>query len=69
MATILVVEDDPQVQGVVRLTLTRAGHEAVEAHSGEEALEIASRRQADLAVIDNKLPGINGLETFRQLRG
>ena len=68
MATILAVDDDPQVQGIVRFTLSRAGHEVLEAPSGEAALEVAGGRHIDLAIIDNKLSGISGLETFRRLR-
>ena len=68
MATILVVEDDAQVQAVVRVTLRSAGHEVVEAFSGDNAIEIASGRRIDLAILDNRLPGISGLDCLRQLR-
>ena len=68
MATIFVVEDEPQVQDVVRLTLSHAGHEVVEAVSGDKAIEITNGRRIDLAIIDYRLPGISGLDCLRSLR-
>jgi CheY-like chemotaxis protein len=63
MATILVVDDEPVIQDVVRLALTDARHVVVAARSGEAALQTAGRERPDLVIIDNKLPGIDGLET------
>lgn len=53
--------------GVVAM-IREAGHEVVEvARSGEEALEIAADKHPDVAVVDIRLPGIDGIETTRQL--
>jgi DNA-binding NtrC family response regulator len=68
MATILVVDDESVIQDVVRLALTDARHDIVAARSGEAALQSAGREKPDLVIIDNKLPGIDGLETLRRLR-
>jgi two-component system, OmpR family, KDP operon response regulator KdpE len=67
-ASILVVDDEPQIRRVLRSTLTFRGYELVEAASGEEALELASKVKPDLILLDVNLPGISGIETCRELR-
>jgi len=69
MAKVLVVDDDPDIVTLVRLQLRRNGHETTSASSGEEALElIESGTQADVAVLDIAMPGMDGLELFSALR-
>jgi AmiR/NasT family two-component response regulator len=65
---VMVVEDEPVVAvGVVGM-IQEAGHEVVGvAHSGEEALAMAADKKAQIAVVDVKLPGMNGIETTSQL--
>ncbi|HAM03351.1 MAG TPA: DNA-binding response regulator, partial [Acidimicrobiaceae bacterium] len=65
---ILLVEDDERIRTSTRLALEDEGYEVDEAESGETALERFSERRADLMLIDVMLPGIDGLETCRQLR-
>jgi two-component system KDP operon response regulator KdpE len=67
-ASILVVDDEPQVRRVLRSTLTFRGYELVEAASGEEAVELARKTKPDLILLDVNLPGISGIETCRELR-
>jgi two-component system, NtrC family, response regulator HydG len=65
---ILVVDDDKDhAESIVDLLELR-GYGVEAAHSGEDALELFARRPFDLTIMDVKLPGINGVETFFQLR-
>jgi two-component system, OmpR family, KDP operon response regulator KdpE len=67
-ATILAVDDEPQIRRVLRTTLTAQGYIILEAKSGEEALETVRRERVDLVLLDVNLPGISGLETCREIR-
>lgn len=65
--TILVVDDEPINIRVLHAYLARAGHQILEAQSGQEALEKAGQ-QPDLILLDVMMPGMDGLETCRQLK-
>jgi two-component system, OmpR family, KDP operon response regulator KdpE len=65
---ILVVDDEPQIRRVMRMTLTGEGYEVEDARSGEEALQKLRASRYDLALLDWNLPGMGGLETCRQVR-
>ena len=67
-ATILVVDDEPQLRRAMKATLTDLGYSVVEAKTGEEALEALRREPADLILLDLNMPGIGGLETCRGIR-
>jgi two-component system, OmpR family, response regulator MprA len=66
---ILVVDDDRAVREALRRALTLAGYEVQLAESGEEALDAIVRALPDAVVLDIGLPGIDGLEVCRRLRG
>jgi two-component system KDP operon response regulator KdpE len=68
-ATILVVDDEPQLRRAMRATLTDLGYSVIEAKTGEEALELLQHETADLILLDLNMPGIGGLETCRAIRG
>jgi len=65
---ILVVDDEPQIRRVMKMTLGGQGYEIFEARSGEEALDKFREQLPDLVLLDLNMPGIGGLETCRQLR-
>ncbi|MGH9773325.1 MAG: response regulator transcription factor [Candidatus Acidiferrales bacterium] len=67
-ATILVVDDEPQIRRVMRATLTSQGYTITEARSGEEALEMLRSEQPDLILLDVNMTGISGLEVCREVR-
>jgi two-component system KDP operon response regulator KdpE len=67
-ATILVVDDEPQLRRAMKATLTDLGYVVMEAKTGEEALEVLRRDPADLILLDLNMPGIGGLETCRAIR-
>jgi len=66
---VLVVDDDETVRDVVRRYLELAGHDVVLADDGEQALVMITERMPDLVVLDLMLPGIDGLEVCRRIRG
>jgi two-component system KDP operon response regulator KdpE len=67
-ATILVVDDEPQIRRVMLTTLASQGYSVIEVRSGEEALEQVRDTRPDLILLDVNLPGISGLETCREIR-
>jgi DNA-binding response OmpR family regulator len=68
-ARILIVDDEPHIRTVMRLTLEASGHTAIEAATGEEALElIGGTPRIDVVLLDERMPGIDGLETLERLR-
>lgn len=62
------VDDEPQIRRVMRMTLTGEGYEVDDARSGEQALEKLRGARYDLMLLDWNLPGMGGLETCRQIR-
>jgi len=68
-ATVLVVDDEPQIRRVLRTTLTSHGYAVVEARTGDEALEQIRNEHVDLILLDVNMPGRSGLETCREIRG
>jgi two-component system KDP operon response regulator KdpE len=67
-ATILVVDDEPQLRRAMKATLTDLGYSVIEAKTGEEALEMLRGESPDLILLDLNMPGIGGLETCRAIR-
>src|ERR1700722_16967577 len=68
-ATIMVVEDEPNIGALVRTYLQRAGYVALWVRSGEEALAELRRHPIALVVLDIGLPGIDGFEVCRRIGG
>lgn len=66
--TLLLVEDDPDLLEILRLTFEMEGYRLVQAMDGEEALKMAHRHGPDLIVLDVMLPKLDGIEVCRQLR-
>jgi DNA-binding response OmpR family regulator len=69
MDHILVVDDEPAIVTVVRERLEREGFQVRAVASGEEALVHLDVDPADLVVLDVMLPGMDGFEVLRHLRG
>ena len=66
---VLVVEDDADIAGVLRRSLDKEGYDVRVAADGERALGEAGVFEPDAVVLDLGLPGIDGVEVCRRLRG
>jgi DNA-binding response OmpR family regulator len=66
--TVLVADDDPDIQSLVVLRLERSGYRVLRASDGQEALDLALREHPELAVLDITMPKLDGLEVTRNLR-
>jgi two-component system KDP operon response regulator KdpE len=69
MTRILVVDDEPQILRALGTNLRARGYDVELAPNGEAALTIAARKHPDLVILDLGLPGIDGTEVIRGLRG
>lgn len=67
-ASILVVDDEPQIRRVLRSTLSARGYVITEAKTGEEALEWMRKEPPDLILLDVNMPGMGGIEACREIR-
>ncbi len=67
-AHILVVEDELDIQELIKYNLSREGYTVSCAATGEDGLSLAQAKQPDLVVLDLMLPGIDGLEVCRRLK-
>jgi two-component system KDP operon response regulator KdpE len=67
-ATILVVDDEPQIRRVLRATLSSSGYDIVEAKNGQEAIEKVIRERPDLILLDVNMPDMSGLEACSKIR-
>jgi len=67
-ATILVIDDEPQLRRAMKATLSSIGYTVVEAKSGEEALAEIDELRPDLVLLDLNMPGLGGLETCLAIR-
>jgi diguanylate cyclase (GGDEF)-like protein len=65
---ILVVDDDQDIARFVEVNLRLHGFEVLVAHDGEQALAVVHERKPDLAVVDVRMPRMDGLELTRRLR-
>ena len=68
MATILVVDDEPDIRAVIRFALEGADFRVLEAGYADEARRLLTTEQPDLILLDWMLPGRSGLELAQQLK-
>jgi two-component system KDP operon response regulator KdpE len=68
-STILVIDDEQQIQRLLRITLEAAGFAVTTAGTGKAGLVEAAQRRPDAVILDLGLPDLNGLEVLRDLRG
>lgn len=63
------VDDEPQIRKTLEVNLRARRYDVDLARTGEEALELAARRHPDVVILDLGLPGIDGIDVVRGLRG
>ena len=68
MSTVLIVEDNEKNMKLARDVLQAKGYRTLEAVTGEEGVSLAKEKLPDLVLMDIQLPGISGIEAFRQIR-
>ncbi|HWT98367.1 MAG TPA: response regulator [Terriglobales bacterium] len=66
--TILSVDDSASVRQMVKLTLTGAGYQVIQANDGMEGLTKAKTSQVDMVMTDLNMPVMNGLALIKELR-
>ncbi len=67
--SVLIVEDEADVVDLLRYNLSRAGFDVLIANTGNEGLDLARKNRPDIVVLDLMLPGMNGHEVCRELKG
>jgi DNA-binding response OmpR family regulator len=66
---VLIIDDEPHIRQMMRLTLEASGYEVDEAGTGEDGLtRFGDGRAHDVVVLDQKMPGMDGLETLRRIK-
>ena len=68
MKTILVVDDEPDMVFLLRLTLERAGYQVIEAHHGAAALQRLSDQRPDAVLTDLMMPVMDGRQLILSIR-
>ena len=67
MATVLIVDDSPTELHTLSTMLKKNGYSVLEAETGESGVDIATREQPEIVLMDIVLPGLNGFQATRQL--
>ncbi len=68
-ATLLIVDDEPQIRKLLETLLQHEGYQTLTAGSGEEALRLVAQQPPDLILLDIMMPGMDGYEVASQLKG
>ena len=66
--TVMIIEDDPEIRGVVTTLLTNEGYRVEEAADGRSAVERVFLMKPDLILVDLRLPGLDGTEVCKRIR-
>ncbi len=69
MAKILIADDDRLIASMLSYRLTNGGHRVVQAHNGEEALNMAAAEPPDVILLDIMMPVMDGLHVLQHLKG
>ena len=65
---LLLVDDEDDFRTTLANRLTRRNLDVTDAGSGEEAIEIIGQKSFDVAIVDIKMPGMDGIETLKHIR-
>lgn len=67
-AKVLVVDDEESMRSVLRQVLTDAGHDVLVAENGQQALDVLSRSDIEVMLLDIRMPGLSGLEVLSEVQ-
>ncbi len=67
-AKILVVDDEPDIVDMLKMSLENASYEVVEAYDGNEAIEKAKAEKPDAIILDLMMPKKDGFEACKELK-
>lgn len=67
MATLLIIEDDQAINGLMARTLSITGHQCLTAYTGSEAISMIKEQAVDLALLDINLPDMDGFGVMKYL--
>ena len=65
---VLVVDDDPDMVSVIRMSLENASYEVLEAGNGKEGIDKAKKERPDLIIMDLMMPEMDGFEACKRLK-
>ena len=68
MKSVLIIDDEPPIRRLLRLTLEPAGYNVHEAESGQLGLQAAAAKRPDAIILDLGLPDMDGLTALKRLR-
>lgn len=68
MATVLIVEDQDEIQALLKFKLRSSGYNVILADNGKKAIEVAQSKMPDLIVLDMMMPVMDGIETLLKLK-
>jgi DNA-binding response OmpR family regulator len=68
VAHVLVVEDEPELAGLIRREIEAAGHSVTGAADGPSAVQLVEQVDPDIVLLDVMLPGYDGIEVLRRVR-
>jgi two-component system KDP operon response regulator KdpE len=66
--SVLVIDDEPQIQRLLGINLEAAGYRVTFASDGQQGLTLAAQKRPDAIILDLGLPGLSGLEVLKRLR-
>ena len=69
MAKVLVIDDDADLRYSLKRVLSGKDYDILEAESGELGLKVAAAEKPQVILLDNRMPGMTGIETLQHLRG
>lgn len=69
MSNVLIVDDEPTIAELIEFNLRKAGYRVLKADNGHTALQLVRSDKPDLIILDLMIPGIDGMEVCRKLKG